>query len=347
MMGDMKRVLFLVLAMIVAAGLATTLWFSRDTPQSVLHKGFRRLFAAKTFSSTVLDVAWTKPSTRVTTGIGLSGQLDMHDSAHPRFIGIVSSGEGLFGPEQTADVIFDGSRLAIRPHAVTAASSEAFIKMTGATSTGLFAVLDLASVAQSKGYALTGKGSSTTTQAVLASFPSLLQPANEWIVEGEGDGKIVTVPFQLDRNALRPFFIGLYAAETGANPDAKALVGIDQATEQLLRGTYLLTVDRRTGEPLTLKATWPILDADGKETLRIRIRLDVRGINKPVSISIPDNAIDITAKLVKPTVVGLPSATQSTNTVVVPYQPSTSTNTGDRFDSYVEDLKSKHDRFEP
>src|SRR5690348_15348115 len=100
----MKRVLFLVLAMVIAAGLATAWWFYRDTPESVLRGGFHRLLTAKTFSSMVLDVAWTKSSTRVTTGVGLSGQLDMRDTAHPRFIGIVSAGEGLLGPEQTADV---------------------------------------------------------------------------------------------------------------------------------------------------------------------------------------------------------------------------------------------------
>lgn len=348
MLWDMKRVLFLVLLMILAAGLATALWVFRDTPESVLFKGFRGLLTAKSFNSLVIDVAWTKPSERTTTGIGFAGQADFHDASRPRLIGIVSAGEGLFGPEQTADVIFDDGRLALRPHAVTPASGDAFVKLTGATSTNLFAVLDTSLFVKSKGYpALAGKGSTTATQAVLSSLPSLIQPGSEWIVESDGGGKIVTVPFQLDRSGLRPFFIALYSAKTGTQPDATALVGIDQATEQLLRGTYLLTVDRRTGDPLTLQAAWPVVDAKGNETLRIRIRIDVRGINQPVSISIPGDAIDITAKIVKPTVTGLPSATQTTNTNVVPYQPATSTSATDRFDSYVDDLRVKHDRFVP
>ncbi|MEO5927275.1 MAG: hypothetical protein ABIO72_01095 [Patescibacteria group bacterium] len=344
----MKRVLFVLLAMLLAAGIAASWWVLRDSPEKALRDGLLRLTTMKTAETLVLDVAWTSPSTRITTGLGFAGQIDLTDQAHPRIIGVIRAGEGLIGPEQTADIIVDAGRLALRPHTVTVSSQNAFVKLAGVTSSDAFALLDISSVAKSKGVTeLSGLGHATETQAVLTAFPSLIQLAGDWIVEPNTNGKIVTIPFQLDRTQLRPFFIAFYTAQTGKGPDANALRGIDQANEYLLHGTYLLTVDRRTRQPITLQAAWPILNPKNNETLRIRVRLDIAGINKPVAISIPTDAVDITNKLLKPIVTGLPSAAESTNAVVVPYQASTSSKNNDRFNTYIEDLGAKHDVFMP
>jgi hypothetical protein len=340
----MKRVLFLLCAMLLAAGIAATWWVLRDTPEKVLADGMGRLLDAQTIQSAVLDIAWTSPSTRVTTGIGFAGQVDLRDSVHPRLIGVVSAGEGLLGPEQTADVVLDAGRLAFRPHTVTPAMQDTFLSLVGATSAHPFAVLDTSPFFQSKGYPVLA-GHATETRAVISSFPSLVQPAGDWIVNDSTPDAIVTIPFQFDRNSIRPFLIALINAETGKEPDAKTLVGVDRAVEYLLRGTFLLTINRQTREPLTLQAAWPVLDAQHNETLRVRIRLDISGINKPVAIQIPEGVVDITKQLVKPNAPGLPAAAGSSNAVVVPYLPATSTDSGDQFGSYLEDLKANRNRF--
>lgn len=303
----MKRIAFVLLCIILVAGAAAGWWVFRDTPEKVLRDGFMRMLTAKTFGSVVLDVAWTDPSTRVTTGFGAAGRMSTADLTRPEFLGVVRTGEGLLGKETAANLIVSQDAIALHPREVTEELTNRYQSLiAGATGTP-FILLDRNVFLERGNYRnAVPKGKDADVRAILALASPVIVPTGAWTKEG--DTSAVSIPFRVEREALKPFLSALVRSWKGTDPTVDDLGWINRMTEDLSRGTFWLTVDRSTREPLVLRAAWPRLNDRGVETLRLRIRLDLEGRNVPVEIGLPTHGIDVTAAVYPPTDPSLPRA---------------------------------------
>ncbi|MFA5935385.1 MAG: hypothetical protein WC787_00805 [Patescibacteria group bacterium] len=294
----MKRVLFVILGVFLTVAVFALWWVFRDTPASVLRGGFERLAVAKTASVVTADIAWTDTKLRTTTGFGVAGSLDVTNPTESRFLGVLRLGEGLAGSEQTADLIVERDRFLLRPREVSASSRARYMDLVGDPEEDQFAMIARDAFLNHEGYSsVIGKGSMEDVRAALPVLMDAVVVTGPWEEEENGD-TIVTVPFALDQRALAVFLNVFIKAWNGRDPTAQDFLWINQTTSELARGQFWMTVDRRTNAPIVLRGEWPDLDTNGAEQKRIRVRIDLQGLNAPVTIGVPDDAKDITSSLV-------------------------------------------------
>lgn len=308
----MKRAGLVIFCIILAGGVFFLWWFLRDTPEKALAEGLKNLFAAKTVQSAVIDITWSDPATRVTTGIDLAGQIDLKDLTRPRVLGVVRASEGFLGPdEQTADMVLEADRIALRPRSVPQDVRQRYEALTGDAQDKTFAIIRRDPYLDGHGLSdLIAHKPSDDIRALLPSFAETVRVAGPWTKETVGGRQVVTVPFTVDPAAFRPFLVSFVKTWVGDNPTPDELRWIDGLVSDLSRGTFALTVDRSSRLPERLQAEWPLLDADGKETVHVVASILMDGVDKPVAIAIPDGSKDVTDLVLTPrtTTATLPSA---------------------------------------
>jgi hypothetical protein len=314
----MRRVLLVIAAFLCIGGIILAWWFLRDTPEKVLRDGFGKLLNAKTAASVIAEIAWTDPNTRVTTGFGAAGQLDVKDLGRPRALGVIRLAEREGRIEETADVIIELDRFAIRPRSVTPESRARYQDLVGDPEGVQFAVIARDPFLNGNNWSQAiAQGETETIRSTVKSFPSVIAVAGPWKREIDR----ISVPFRIDGEALKPFLSATLQAWANDSPTPQDLVWMNRVATGLARGQFSLTINRQTREPMTLQGEWSDLNEKGEEMLRYRIRFDISGLNRSVNIAIPENAKDITDKLVVPKATGglrpatlrtLPSATTGT-----------------------------------
>lgn len=298
----MKRRFLVSLAFLACAAIAALAWVLRDTPEKALRDGLQNLLAAKTVQRAVFEVAWTDPATRVTTGFGAAGQLDLKDLSRPRALGVIRASRGFLGPEeQTADIVIEEDRIALRPRSVSPDARKRYESLVKDPQGNAFAILQRDPYLDGNRLSiLIAHGKSADIRAALAAFPSVARVAGPWTKESESGRRFVTVPFTVGRDAVEPFIASLVKTWVGDNPTPDEIRWIGRESADLSRGTFSITVDRASRLPVRVQGEWPVLDDDGKEILRIRAGFDLDGLNRPVTIAIPASSVDVTNTVLKP-----------------------------------------------
>lgn len=308
----MKRRFLVGLAFLACAIIAALAWILRDTPEKALQDGLRNLLAAKTVKQAVLEVAWTDPATRVTTGFGAAGQIDLKDLTRPRALGVIRASQGFQGPEeQTADIVIEADRFALRPRSVSLDVRKRYESLVKDPQGIAFAILQRDPYLDGNGLSfLVAHGKTEDLRTALASFPSVVRVSGPWTTATEDGRRLATVPFTVQGDAMQPFLSSLVQTWVGDTPTPEEIRWMYRETADLSHGAFSLTIDRSSRLPVRLQGEWPVLDDGGKEILRIRAGLDLDGLNQPVSIAIPASAVDVTDTVMKPRVSNatLPSA---------------------------------------
>lgn len=360
----MKRawlVLFLAVVL-VCGGLAW--WFFRDTPEKVIRDGFGRLIAAKTLKSAIVDVAWTDPTTRVTTGFAFAGQADTKDLTRPRALGVLGLAEGVLGQEeQTTDVVLEQDRIALRPRSVSADFRDLYERLVEDPQGKRFAVISRDPFLNRFNHgSFISHGQSVDIRANLPAFIQVVRVSGEWKKSGLPGNRIVTVPFRIDEASVKPFLISLVRTWNNDNPTPDDLAWVERTSAGLARGSFSITINRDTRAPKVIEGQWPLVDDRGAEVLRLRVRFETSGLDMPVAIGIPEEFKDVTEQTVKTkTGTSLPvsgsrtlpssgsaSGTQTGATGTTPFGGIDTTpirlineNDTDLFHKYLEELKSK------
>lgn len=332
MLSGMKRVFLAVFGIVLVSG-GVIWWFLRDTPQKAVRDGLRRLMEVESIALVVGRVAWTNPETRVTTGFDFVGQLDTQDLTRPRALGALRLGEGLAGEEQIEDIILEKNRLArrrgVRSGRFTVVNRNAFLK-------------------ERRHSGLVAGGKTEDVRETLPALIPTVRASESWKKTKAEGNRLVTVPFTLEGNALRPFLIALLRVwhNDALSPDELAL--IDRASLGLSRGQFQITVRRDTRVPTQLRGEWPLVDIEGKERLRLRFQIDLAGINRRVSIVIPADAeVDrekIAPRLPQPALPSSPSASGTLSfPITLPDKAIRMINEKDvdLFHKYLEEMKRK------
>jgi hypothetical protein len=358
----MKRALLVILLILLGAGGIAAWIIFRDTPEKVLRDGLVRLVSARSFGSAVLDVAWTDPSVRVTTGFSAAGRLSLSDIVRPEFLGVIRTGEGVFGKESSGNLIVSQDAIALRPIETDGQVQAKYLSIVGSVTGTPFVLIDRDTFLSRNGYERSiPTGTDEDVRGVLAFAGPVIVPTGGWVKES---GRSVSVPFRIERDAARSFLTAFIAAWKGSDPSVEELSRINRLTDDLARGTFWLTVDRSTREPLAVRAAWPFLDERGVERLRLRTRLDLRERNAPVIIGLPAQGIDATARLYPGGSSVLPSAAARSGGLLP--IPSSSSGTGlrsgtldtptrrlideqqtDLFHTYLEELNHRGDTYYP
>lgn len=357
----MKRALLVLLCALLGIGIFALWSVVRDTPDKVLRDGVIRLVTADSFESITADVAWTNPSTRVTTGFEAAGRVRISDIAAPEFLGVVQTGEGVFGNESSANVLVSQNVLALRPIDVDPSLEQRYVSLIGATTGTPFITMRRDAFLERTGYASwLPHGAATSIQRVLSIASPIVAATGPWVKES---GRLVSVPFRIDREAFRSFSIALATAWRGGELSVDDLTQIDRRANDLARGTFWLTVDRGSREPVSLRAAWPVLDEQGVERLRIRVRIDMHGRNAAGMIGLPAHGMDVTSQIMLDKGTELRSANRRAEDALVPGSISVTSVRGgmietptlrlideqqtDIFQTYLEELNHRGDVYYP
>ncbi len=357
----MKRALLVLLCALLGIGIFAVWSVVRDTPEKVLRDGMVRLATADSFESIAADVAWTNPSTRVTTGFEAAGRIRISDIVAPEFLGVIQTGEGVFGKESSANLLVSQSALALRPIDVDSSLTQRYLSLIGDATGTPFVMMNRDAFVDRLGYAAwMPHGASTSIRRVLSLASPIVLATGPWVKES---GRVVSIPFRIDRDAFRSFLIALATAWKGGELSVEDLTQIDRRTNDLARGTFWLTVDRSSREPVSLRAAWPVLDEQGIERLRLRIRVDLHGRNAAGPTGLPAHGIDVTSQIVLDKGTELRTADRRSEDALVPGSISATSVRGgmietptlrlideqqtDVFQTYLEELNHRGDVYYP
>jgi len=368
----MKRTLLVILGIVLVAIIATLWWFFRDTSEKVLRDGLRNLMAAESVEEISAELSWTDLNSRVTKGINFIGQMDSKDLTRPQVLGVFELGEGVVKGEQVADLIVTQNKIALRPRRVTTEYMTRYQDLVDDPDSASFAEFLRDNWLDEKDFGhFIAQGKSKDIRDSLPAFMQVVQVAGKWEKKKEiflGREKVsaqyVTVPFRISGSVLEPFLVSILRVWHGDNPSPTDLKWIERTGAGIDSGLFKLTIDKKTRVPVLLSGEWLVLDDDGNELHRVRIAFEFQGVNKPVNILIPQNAVDVTAAVLKKPVPGaslpnsLERAPAGSGTAGTPALPSGADqsiifNTTDReyidvenidlWHKYMEDLKKKKD----
>lgn len=348
----MKRFLFVLVVLLLVAGGGAYWWVTRESPERVATDAVQSLVELQTVSGARIDFATTDPKTNATTGFTYAGQLNLKDLTLPELFGSLRLGaKTTTDLDQTVDLIATKMQVIVRPR-TGKPQNEVFLKMFARDPSGQsFLVADRSRVMMAAGIELPiSAGRSTNVRNALPPLVSALILTGDLENGVDASGrKTISTHFRIDRRAARPFLISFVSAWTGKEPTIDEYSAIDRLVEGLARGSFLVTIDRSSREILALSGSWSRVDNAGVELAKLGIDLAFAGHNKPVTIQIPEGAIDVTSELggtrpapSLPSSVVRPDAPTVTSTGEIPkFDPSQI----DLFQQYSEEIKRKKDLY--
>ncbi|MBI4138898.1 hypothetical protein HY479_01985 [Candidatus Uhrbacteria bacterium] len=291
----MKRAALGFIGFLSLAAVGAAWWLLRDTPEKALRDGMRALLSVKTARQVVADVSWTDVASRVTTGVGFSGGADLRELPRPRTIGVLQLHPGLLGPEEIADLIVEQDRFALRPRNVTTDWRQRYASLGGDPLGERFISIlrDPFLDRRSVGY-LIAHGSDKDLRPVLQAFAPLARPTGTWQQSAGSGFRLARIPFTLRQDELRAFLLSWFETWQGDNPTPDEIAWITLASRDLAKGSYALTVNRDTRQPVALEGDWTMRDREGTEIRRVRFTLELKGIGQAVTIRIPETTTDAT-----------------------------------------------------
>ncbi|MFH1973331.1 MAG: hypothetical protein ABIK13_01855 [Patescibacteria group bacterium] len=289
----MKRAVLGGIGGAIIVGIVLLWWIGRDTPEKALHDAVDRILAATSVGQLSLEVTWSDSTTRVTTGWSAAGRVDLKDLSRPKALGVVRAAQGAMGPtEQVADAILTDDRIALRPREVSPDLRTRYLEATGDVQGKRFATLLRDPFLDRTGHAgLIAHQTDAEIRKVLPSVSGVLSAVSWERVLGTND---VIVHVKTDAASLQPFMLALGTTWIGDSPTPEELTWIGRTAEDLAKGSFSITMNRRTRVPSRIEAEWPILGPNGTEIRRMRVFVRLSDLNAPVSISIPADAEEVT-----------------------------------------------------
>jgi len=295
----MKRILLVLFAVLVIGGGFFAWWMLRDSPGKALVDAAASFAGFTSAESISAEVAVTDLGARNTTGFSVVGSIDASDLTHLQGIGEVRIGsKTVSGQDETVDVVLNTKSVLLRPADVTPEHLALYQSLVGNASGTTLLLFDRAAFLEKFGYkeAVAG-GTSKDIRATLQSLMPTILPAGT-MTTAQADGyTAVTVPFTLDQAALRPFLIALVKSWTGhaSTPDEYAWV--ERIVEDLGRGNFAVSIDASKRDIRTLSGEFPLMDAAGNETRRVRFTLEFGEVGQAVSIPTPKDVKDVTSSI--------------------------------------------------
>jgi len=296
----MRRFLAACSLVVLIIGGFVLWWYSRDTPAKVLRDGFGQLIEMKSAKQVTADISSTNPVTHVTTGFTSVSEVNVADLTHPQSLGILRIGaRSSSEQDQTIDLVIDKLQAALRPRSVTSQYRSLYQQLSGDATGTTFLAVNRDAYLKANGYTeAIAKGKTADVRAALQYLLPIIVPGN--VLTYSADKSQVSATFRFDRRTLQPFLIVLVHAWTGDNPTIDEYAWIDRATEDLARGQFMLTINRKTRVPLSLVGNFDLVDDAQRSYATTHVAFQLSGINEPVSISIPQISKDVTAQVTKP-----------------------------------------------
>lgn len=314
----MKRGLLVIIGVILLMVIAVAWWFLRDTPEKALRDGLNNLLTAKSAEQAALEIAWTNPETRVTTGVNFVGQVDAGDLTRPQFLGVLELGDGVAAGAQIADLVLIPDKLALRPRRVTSDYWSQYQTWSGDAKNKNFIFFDRDKLLLDRELnRFMAQGPPQDIRAQAAAFYGAVKISGEWKKQRavyfglrKVSARLASVPFQINESAMRSALASFLNVWHDAALTPGDLQWINRSSRGLARGLFRLTLDQDSRLPVSLEGGWPVLDDQDREILRVRVKLTLDGLNRSVSISLPENAKDATKSILKQSALGatLPSS---------------------------------------
>lgn len=296
----MKRIWAAIfLALLIGGGFALW-WFLRDTPEKALRDGFAALLGLKTAKSLNLEVSWTDPASRTTTGFGFSGQVDLKSWTRPRALGVLRVGASSAGGQnQTGDIVIESDSLALRPRSVSPELRRYAQSLSNDPSDETFLVVGRDAFLNEKGFPkaiANGENEALKRDAVFV-IPALVPVSG--LVRGMDEGRqTVKSTFRVDKKSIEPVLLTLVRSWMGDNPTPEEYGWAATAAASLASGRFELTLDAATRQPLFLRGEFDQLDETGKGIRKIAFSLGLSGHGQKVNIGIPEKSKDVTSAAV-------------------------------------------------
>ncbi len=348
----MKRLIIVLILVIFAGAGFGYWWYLRDSPQKVLRDGIFSLNTAVSAGQLRADFAITDRKSGTTSGFSFLGELEAKDAIKVQLLGVVSIGaKTTTENDQSLDVVLTSEKIALRPRSVVREFQELAEKYTGDATGQTFILTDRDVFFDKVGYpAAVGKGKSDDVRsAFLYVLPALIPDGPIWKSD-KVNGKNVSVNFRFDRSATAPFLIDLIRSWRKAASSVEEYAWINRASEGLVRGNFKMTLDQKSRQIVSLSGSWPMVDEQKEEIVRLNVALNFWGLNQAVSIQTPDLVKDITEFLSKraapmtlPSSTFRPGATTDTRLLI----PRAENEIGgkkpeiDLFNKYSEELRKK------
>ncbi len=304
----MKRFLIVFFVVLVAVAGFTMWWLSRDTSTKVIQDAARSIATLESVRSIGAEIAITNMVSRSTSGFSILGQLNATDLTDLSGLAEVRVGARTrTGQDETIDVIVTTSTILFRPADVTDAHRSQYLTLTGDTTGTAFLSFDRSVFLKHFGYsALIASGKSSDVRTLLSSLQSVLVPIGPLGISSINGRSTVKVSFRLDGTSLRPFLVAFIRSWTGKSPTLNGYAWVERMVGDLERGTYTVTLDKKTRSLMQVAGSFPLLDASHAVAQTVHFRIDIDGVNAPVKVVMPVQVIQATASIRTETLQGLP-----------------------------------------
>lgn len=301
MIHAMRRlvIFLLIFAFLATGGYA---WFLlRSTPQTQLAKALTAMAQETSFQHVQASLLWDASNDGGKTfstarWLSLSGDIDAADLTHPEFWGTIGYSATARGEDfQTADAVLTRDRLAFALRDAGPEFSD-WVERASASSSDAWVLMDRDVLLRKNSLEdwIAVGGPKDLRDAVLSadigSWPEVLSA----IETKDGGVSQVEVSFHLRRDDVLRGLLMARSAWHLKQPNGAEIAEAGQWAEGVSRGTWKAQIDARTSRIRTLEGSWPVVNAAGNTTGRIKIHLAFGGYGGSVNPSVPEQAIDIT-----------------------------------------------------
>ncbi|MCC7357121.1 hypothetical protein IT408_01295 [Candidatus Uhrbacteria bacterium] len=297
----MKRVLLFFVFLLLIIGGGAAWWYLRDTPEKVIRDAVLSLSKLRSVPEATLDVAWKNPQTQATTGFTSLMQVDVADISMPLVMGVLRIGaQGMQDQDQILDFAADKQAVVFRPQQVSTDWLDRYSTLAGTTSTTPFLQISREAFLKITGYqnAIAQNKDAEIRQLMPFVIPTIYATSDLRKIQMADDRDGVALDIRFLRSGLQPVLIAASKAWKGNTPlTASDYTWIEKITDNMLAGDFQIVLDAKTRELVHIEGSWPDIEQSSAVAGEVRFRLDFAGLNEKVIISLPHDAVEVTAKI--------------------------------------------------